>query len=64
MDYWQGVLSRMNIVSIVLIAAGAALSFGARKLAPLVFGNKRDMVLPVKMAGLLLVVVGALITMF
>ena len=63
MDYWQGVLSRLNVVSVILIVAGAVLGFGAKKLAPLVFKNKQDMVLPVKMAGLLLVVIGALITL-
>jgi len=61
MDYWQGVLSRLNIVGIVLVLVGAALSFGAKKLAPLVFKNPDKMVLPAKFSGLLLVIIGALI---
>ncbi len=63
MDYWQGVASRLNILSIVLIVAGAVLCFGAQKLAPLVFKNPQKMVLPVKLAGLALAAAGALITL-
>ncbi|MBN1778434.1 MAG: hypothetical protein JW811_09970 [Clostridiales bacterium] len=61
MDYWQGVLARMNIAGIVLVLVGAALSFGAKKFVPLVFKDSEKMVLPVKFAGLLLAVAGALI---
>lgn len=64
MDYWQGVLSRVNIVGIVLVLVGAGISYGAKKIAPLIFKEPENKVLPIKFAGLALVAVGALITLF
>ena len=63
MSYWQGVASRVNVLSIVLLIVGAVLCFGAQKLAPLIFKNPDTMVLPLKVAGLLLAAIGALITL-
>jgi len=64
MDYWQGVGSRLNVFSIVLLAVGAVLSFGAGKIAPKLFPNNEKMVFPMKLIGLGLAVIGALITFF
>ena len=63
MEYWQGVLSRVNVVGIAMVLVGAALSFGARKIAPLVFKEPEKRVLPIKFAGLALAAAGALITL-
>ncbi|HPJ03254.1 MAG TPA: hypothetical protein PKU80_10480 [Candidatus Limiplasma sp.] len=64
MDYWQGVLARINIPGAILVLVGAGVSFGAKKLAPLVFKEPDNKVLPMKFAGLALVCAGALITLF
>ncbi|MBE0600717.1 MAG: hypothetical protein IH607_02950 [Firmicutes bacterium] len=64
MNYWQGVLARMNIVGVILVLVGAGISFGAKKLAPLLFKEPEAKVLPIKFAGLALAVIGALITLF
>ena len=63
MEYWQGVLDRISIPGAVLILLGAAISFGAQKLAPRIFKDPEKMVFPVKMTGLALVIAGALITL-
>ena len=63
MEYWQGVLERVNLAGILLVLVGAALSYGAKKIAPLVFKNPEPKVLPIKFAGLILVAAGALITL-
>ena len=64
MEYWQGVLARVNVVGVALVLVGAGISFGAKKLAPILFKEPETKVLPIKFAGLALAVVGALITLF
>lgn len=64
MEYWQGVLARVNIVGLLLVLVGAGISFGAKKLAPLLFKEPDAKVLPVKFAGLALALAGALIILF
>ncbi len=62
MTYWQGVLSRLSVPGIALLALGAALIGLAPKLAGLF--SKRGggrAVTPLKVAGLALAVLGALI---
>ncbi len=61
-SYWAGVASRVNIPGVVLLVIGVVACFGAPKLAPLIFKNQEKMVLPMKVAGLLLAMIGALIT--
>ena len=63
MNYWQGVLSRVNVVGVALVLVGAALSFGAKKLAPLIFKGPENKALTIKFAGLALALAGALITL-
>ena len=63
MDYWQGVASRVNLPGVLLVLVGAALSFGAKKLAPLIGKDAEKATMPIKLAGLALVVIGALITL-
>ena len=62
MTYWQGVLSRLSIPGILLLIAGAALTLWAPKLTGLLFkkGGERA-VTPLKVVGLALAVLGALI---
>ncbi len=64
MEYWQGVMARVNIVGLILVLVGAGISFGAKKLAPLMFKEPDAKVLPVKFVGLALALAGALITLF
>lgn len=63
MDYWQGVASRVNVFSVILLIVGAVLSFGAAKIAPKLFPGKEKIVLTMKFAGLGLAVIGALIAL-
>jgi hypothetical protein len=60
--YWQGVLSRLSIPGLCLLALGAALGYGAKWICGKVLkqGGERAVV-PVKVAGLLMALVGALI---
>ena len=62
MTYWQGVASRLSIPGLVLLVLGAAAIFGAPKLCARLFrqGGERA-IMPVKVAGLVLAVLGALI---
>ena len=63
-SYLQGVLSRISIPGLVLILAGAAVCFGAHRLAPRLFKNNADnAVLPLKLGGLLLVLIGVALTL-
>ncbi len=57
-------MARVNIVGVILVLVGAGISFGAKKLAPLLFKEPEPKVLPIKFAGLALAVAGALITLF
>jgi hypothetical protein len=63
-SYWAGVLSRVNVAGIVLVLIGAAVCFGASKLAHRFTKNPEKTVLPLKIGGLALAMVGALITFF
>jgi hypothetical protein len=63
MNYWQGVASRANVFSIILLIVGAVLCFGAAKIAPKLFPNNEKMVFPLKLAGLGIAVIGALMTL-
>ena len=63
-SYWSGVLSRLNIAGIVLVLIGAAVCFGANKLANRFSKNPEKTVLPLKIGGLALAMAGALITLF
>jgi hypothetical protein len=62
MTYWQGVLSRLSVPGLALLALGAALVVLAPKLVGW-FGKRGGgrAVMPVKVAGLILAVLGALI---
>ena len=62
MSYWDGVLSRLSVPGMVALAVGALMCWEAPKLAKLVFKEGGDRaVLPLKVAGLLLALAGALI---
>jgi hypothetical protein len=62
MDYWQGVASRLSVPGITLMVMGALLSFEAPKLCTLVSKKEGERAIaPMKVAGLLLAVLGALI---
>ena len=61
-SYWAGVASRVNIPGVILLIIGMIVCFGAKKLSPLLFKNPKKMALPMKFTGLLLAIVGALIT--
>ncbi len=60
--YWQNVLSRLSIPGLCLMVLGAALGYGAKWLGGKVFkrGGERAVV-PLKVAGLVLALAGALI---
>ena len=60
--YWQGVLERLSIPGLCLLAAGAVLGYGAKWLAAKLpwLGGERAVV-PVKVAGLVLALAVALI---
>ncbi len=60
--YWQNVLSRLSIPGLCLLALGAALGYGAKWVGGKLFkqGGERAVV-PLKVAGLALALVGALI---
>ncbi len=62
--YWSGVLSRFNVAGIALVLIGAAVCFGANKLANRFSKNPEKTVLPLKIGGLALAIAGALITLF
>ena len=62
MSYWNGVLSRLNLPGIALLLLGALLTYGAPRLAPRFFPKGGDRaVMPLKVAGLALAVVGAVL---
>ena len=62
MSYWDGVLSRLSVPGMVALAVGALMCWEAPKLAKLVFKEGGDRaVLPLKVAGLALAVVGAVL---
>ncbi len=63
-SYWSGVLSRMNVVGIAFVLVGAAVCFGANKLARRFTKNPEKTALPLKLGGLALAMAGALITLF
>ena len=55
----------MKIFIIILLAIGAFLGFGSEKIAPVVFKNKEineQHIVIIKSAGLVLVVIAAIIT--
>ena len=60
--YWQEVAGRLSIPGLCLLLLGAGLGYGARWLCAKVFrqGGERAVV-PVKVAGLLLALAGALL---
>lgn len=62
MTYWQGVASRLSIPGLVLLLLGAGVIGSAPKLCAWLFkqGGERA-IMPVKVAGLVLAVLGALI---
>ena len=60
--YWQGVLSRLSVPGIVLVAVGALLVYEAPRVARLVFkAQAQRATVPMKIAGLVMALVGALI---
>ena len=59
---WNGVLERLSVPGLILLAAGAVLGYGARWLAPKLFAKGGDRaVVPMKVVGLALALLGALI---
>ena len=61
-SYLAKVGSRLDITGLLLLAAGAALTFGSAKVAERLFPNKTNLAGTVmKFVGLALAVVGALI---
>jgi len=62
MDYWQGVLSRLSVPGVILVVVGAVLCFAAPGLSARLWkrGGERA-VTPMKVAGLAMAVLGALI---
>ncbi len=64
MNYWQGVLSRLSVPGVALLVIGAALCFAAPGLSRRLFkrGGERA-VTPLKVAGLVTAIAGALILM-
>jgi hypothetical protein len=63
-SYLQGVFSRISIPGLIFILAGAAVCFGAHRLAPRLFkANADNAVLPLKLGGLLLAFVGVALTL-
>ena len=62
MTYWEKVASRLSVPGLALVALGALVCFEATKLCRLVWkeGGERAKV-PMKVAGLLLCLLGALI---
>ena len=64
MTYWQGVLARVNIPGLALLALGAVLCFGAGRIAGWIGKQGGDRaVMPLKVAGLVLAVAGAIISL-
>lgn len=62
MEYWQGVLSRLSIPGVALMAMGALLTLDAKRLSNLVWKQGGDRaVMPLKVAGLVMALLGALI---
>ena len=62
MTYWQGVLSRLSVPGIALMVIGAWLSLDADKLCALLWKEKgKQAAVPMKIAGLVLAALGALI---
>lgn len=60
--YWQNVLSRLSIPGLCLMVLGAMLGYGAAWLSGKVFGQGGERaIVPMKVAGLLLALAGALI---
>ncbi len=62
MSYWHGVLSRLSIPGLALLLVGALLGYGAPALYRR-FGKQGGgrAILPLKVAGLLLALLGAMI---
>ena len=64
MGYWDGVLSRVNLPGLILLALGAVATYFAPRLAPRLFPKGGDRaVMPLKVAGLALAVAGALMSL-
>ncbi len=64
MTYWQGVLGRLSIPGILLVALGAAIIIAVPWLSRTVFKREGDRaIIPLKVAGLAITVLGALILM-
>ena len=64
MTYGEKILSRLSVPGVALLIIGAVLGFGAERAAALVFRDERKArkaVLPLKIGGLLMALVGALI---
>ena len=64
MNYWQTVASRVNVPGLLLLALGVVLSFGAPRLSRWLgkWGGDRA-ILPMKVAGLVLAVLGAIVAL-
>jgi hypothetical protein len=62
MDYGQGVLSRLSVPGLILLVLGAVVCLWAPKLSALLFpkGGERA-TLPLKVAGLVVAILGGLI---
>lgn len=62
MAYWEGVLARLSIPGITLLALGALMCYEAPKLSAMLFARYGDRAtVPMKVAGLGLALLGALI---
>jgi Na+/proline symporter len=63
-SYWQGVLSRLSVPGLILLALGAVLCYGAPKIASLIWKEEAERAItPLKVAGLLVAILGAIILM-
>ena len=62
MTYWEGVLARLSVPGIILMAVGALLYYEAPKVCQLVLKeNGERAVVPMKGIGLVMVLLGVLI---
>jgi len=62
MTYWQGVLSRISVPGLILLALGVVLCLGAERIAGWIWKQGGDRATtPLKVAGLVLAAVGALV---
>ena len=62
MSFWEQVMGRLSVPGLLLVPAGVVLVFQAAKLCRLLFKDNGDKAVgPVKLLGLALVVLGAVI---